>query len=421
MAKLYNEFDFIGELGIPRDENRFYEVKDNGKGWEGHRLNFGVKESQMNSVFVELYGGFNKDKNNTVYAFSKGNKENKGGKIEVDWDDRLKPEILDMAADFTKTIVDVETDFDVKSKYIEIGFRIKNLEYEGANTEEEKVELKSLKAEYEQLTQNRHEFLSPYDAIVFMSETLKDIDSNKFRIKGNIKLNEWKGKYYKKYEIKTIEIVPQDYTNQLKTTLNIFFDKDALDEGSFKDDQKIYINAYLQDYDSTTRKDGFYPQTFVINGSKLDMNNENHVKMLDVLKSQFKVKGRTFHNLQWVVNAYRGAEAVEISYDDLTAQQKLMIDTGLSKLSDYAPKGGMFGANLEEMRLVKPILSGSFDNGAIDTGMTEDDFMTLLVKSSADIKYEDLSPKKEDSPTKDVKNEEVGDDVIKETMDTLFG
>ena len=417
--KIYNEFDFIGELGLPRDDKRFHDVNDNGKGWEGHRLNFGVKESQLNSVFVEMYGGYRPNAKNTVYAFSKGNKENKGGRMEIDWADRLKPEVVDMVADFVKIIVDLETDFDKKSKYIELGYRIRNIEYDG--TEEERATLATLKQEYGELATNRYEFLSQYDAILFLSATLKEHEQHKFRVKGNVKLNEWKGKYYKKYEIQSIEIVPEDYSNQLKTTLDIFFDKHALDEASFKDDQKIFVNGYLKDYDSSTKKDGFYPQSFVINGSKLDMENENHVKMLDVLRTQFKTKGRNFHHLQWVVNAYRGAEKVEITNDDLTAEQKLLIDTGLAKVEDYAPKGGMFGTNIEEMRLVKPILKGQFDAGAVDTDLSEDDFMELLVKSTADVKLEDVIVKKEDSPTKEVKTEKVDEDVIMDTMDSLFG
>lgn len=417
--KIYNEFDFIGELGLPRDDSKFHDINDNGKGWEGHRLNFGVKESQLNSVFVEMYGGHRPKGTNVVNSFTKGNKENKGGKIEIPWADRLKPEVIDMVADFVKIVVDLETDFDKKSKYIELGYRIRNIEYDG--TAEEKETLPKLKEEYKELATNRYEFLSEYDAILFLSKALKENSSHKFRIKGNVKLNEWKGKYYKKYDIQSMEIVPNDYTNQLKTTLDIYFDKHALDEASFKEDQKIFVNGYLKDYNGATKKDGFYPQTFVINGSKLDMENENHVKMLDVLKAQFKVKGRNYHHLQWVVNAYRGAEKVEISNDDLTAEQKLLIDTGLAKVEDFAPKGGMFGTNIEEMRLVKPILKGQFDTGAVDTDLSEDDFMELLVKSTADVKLEDVIVKKEDSPTEDVKAEKVDEEVIKDTMDSLFG
>ena len=160
MSRLYNEFDFIGELAIPRDNNKFHEIKDNGKGWEGHRLSFGVQESKLNSAFVELYGGQRTQGKSVVYSFSKGTEEKKGSSIEVNWADRLKPETLDLVADFSKITIDLETDFDKKSKYIDIGYRIRNLEYEGTETDEDKKLLAEYKKEFNELATNRYEFIS---------------------------------------------------------------------------------------------------------------------------------------------------------------------------------------------------------------------------------------------------------------------
>lgn len=419
LVKAYNTFDFIGELGIPKTDDKFHEVKDNGKGWIGHRINFGIKESKMNSQFVELYGGYREGEANKVFAFSKGTKDQKGSKLEIAWDDRIKESTLEMVAGFSKIVIDLETDFEKKQEYQKLAYEIRNAEYEGVSTDADREQLNQNKAKFKELATNRHEFISEYDAVIFLAENLKGLTEHKFRVRGSVRLNEWKGKFYRKFNPETIEIVPSDYDNQLKANLSIFFQDGALDDSDFKEDKKIYVDGFLSDYDRSSKADRLFPQSFVINAEKLDMENKQHTDILEFLKSQFKTKSKNLHYLAWDVNMYSGAEAVELSVEDLTDSQKRMVNIGLAKLEDFAPKGGAFGPNVDELRLVKPLMKGIFNEGAVDLELKDDEVADLVVQSTADVSLEDVVKKEESSPT-DEPAEEPKDDINK-TMDNLFG
>jgi hypothetical protein len=102
MSRLYNTFEFIGNINIAKNKDKFHKVDKYDSGWEKHTLNFAVKESNTNSAFVELQGGYSKVKLNKVMTMGKGTENVKGTKLEIPWDDRLKDVTVDMVADFRK-------------------------------------------------------------------------------------------------------------------------------------------------------------------------------------------------------------------------------------------------------------------------------------------------------------------------------
>lgn len=54
MSRLYSSFEFLGNIHVPQDVNKFHDVNTSERGWGGHRLNF------------RIYGGFSKAKQNLV-------------------------------------------------------------------------------------------------------------------------------------------------------------------------------------------------------------------------------------------------------------------------------------------------------------------------------------------------------------------
>lgn len=377
MSRLYNTFEFVGNIHLPK-QDKFHEVNPSASGWEGHRLNFAVQESKTNSVYVEMYGGYSKSKENKVFTFSKGTENEKGSKLEIPWEDRKNPETLDMVADFKKIVIDYTTDPEVKEKIGKLGYEIRTLEYKDQLTDEEKVNLDKLKEEYAAVAINRNEFISEYDAVVYLAETLEDFKNHKFRLTGAVEYNEWKGKFHRKFKPSYIEIVPNDEKSKLHATMDIFFTKDAVDDKDFKEDKKVFIDGYVLDYNRNAKKDMFYPQQFVINAQKLDFENKQHVGRFEFLKNKFNVKGKGVYHLQWIVNIFRGSDRVEFTEKDLTASQKEAIEFGFNKLEDFAPKGGMLGETVYENRLVKPVLEevnehNDFREGAVESTYEVDD------------------------------------------------
>jgi hypothetical protein len=404
MSRLYNTFEFVGNLFIPKSKEKFHEEKTSDSGWEGHKLNFAIQESKTNSVFLEMYGGFSKVKQNKVFSFSKGTENNPGSKLEIPWDDRLNTETVDLVADFKKIVVDFTTDSEFKEKVNNLRYQIRTLEYQDELSTDDKEKLSKLKVELKELATDRYEFVHNYDAIVFLSTTLDTYKDHKFRVTGSVDYQEHKGRFFRKFNPELIEIVESDTPSKLRATMDIFFDKDALDDSDFKEEKKIYINGYVLSYDSKAKKDQFFPQQVVINAQKVDLGNESHVKRLEFLKNKFNVKGKGVYHLQWEVNIFRGADTIEFTFENLTPPQKEAVEFGYNKLEDFAPKGGLLGETTEENRLVKPILQeinkhNDFREGAVESSYTVEDltFVAATVNNQPSNEKKE-EPKKESKP-----------------------
>ena len=76
--------------------------------------------------------------------------------------------------------------------------------------------------------------------------------------------------------------------------------------------------------------------------------------------------------------------------DSLTEQQREQVELGISKMEDFKPRGNILGDREKELRLVKPILTGEFEEckTAADSGYTarefEDEIWTPAVDESVD-------------------------------------
>jgi hypothetical protein len=400
MSRLYNTFEFIGHVNIPKNKDKFHKVDKYDSGWEKHTLNFAVKESNTNSAFVEIQGGYSNVKPNKVMTFGKGTENVKGAKLEIPWADRLKPETVEMVADFKKTVVDFTSDLELKEKLNQLRYEIRMLEFKDELTPDEEEKLAALRTEHTETAVDRYEFIHPYDAIVCLSNKLEDYKAFKLRLTGSVIMSAWKGKYYRRFEPTLIEVVDSETPSQLKATMDIFFTKDTVDEKDFKKDKKVYIDGYVIDYDGQAKKDQFFPQQFVINAQKVDFENEMHVKRFEYLKNKFTVTNKKgVYHLQWLVNIFRGADKVEFTEKDLTPSQREAIEFGLNKLEDFAPKGGMLGDNVYENRLVKPLLvtvneHNDFTNGAVESDYTVDD-LDYVPAQREEKKEEKEEPKKE--------------------------
>ena len=290
-------------------------------------------------------------------------------------------------------------------------YKIRNLENKEDITKEDKDKLAEYKEEFNKQAINRHEFIYEYDAILFLAEQLPKYKDKKFRVTGDVEWNQWQGKYYRKFIPKIIEIVPDETKSQLRADINIFFNRDAIDDTLFKDEKKVIINGYVQSYVREEKGDRFFPQQFIINGSNLDFTNEDHKNRFKFIVDSFKVRGKEYYNLQYLTSIYRGAELLDFTYDDLTQKQKEAVDLGLSKIEDFAPRGGNFiGGNMDEIRILKPKLMGDFADGAISTGYTDADFIELIVKDTSDVTLEDI--KREDKTKETEKNNATSEETV---------
>lgn len=361
----YSKFVFIGNVGISKDKDKYYHTSLNGKEtWKSSRLNFLVKESDNNGVFVELFGGYQIDGKGKVFS-----KDVDNNNIEVPWKDREDPETLKMVADFKK-------------------FKV--------NLTEQK------------------EFIAEYDMIEYLKDVLPTITKPVVVI-GNIKKEHYKGKYNNKYIIQTIRFAKEDEKNKLSLSMDIFYSKDSLDSSSFKDDKVLKLAGYVSQYIDKQTGVKYMPQEFILSAKKLDFLNEKHMAKFDLLKKYLTVKGKTYVHIPWQVSVFRGADEVEWDESMLTKAQKEQIEFGLATADDFKPKNNVLGGNIYEYRLIKPLLTGDFTEGVMDTELKIDEFEENIFVPVE--KTEKFKEPKEDKKTE--QNFDV-DTIVQDEDDDLF-
>lgn len=408
--RFYSTFRFTGELQIPNDEKKLIQETVYDSGWTKRALKIGVKESKTNSQFVNMEGMI---PGSTSFELKKPHKDGGDKKIKFPFKDRNTSAVSDSVADFAKIVVDLETDFEKKKDRISLQMKVRNITQKDTITEEDKIKLGEYRKELEEKSDNVHKFVCEVDAVDFLKENIEVLKAHKVRISGNFSRTTSKGKYYTSYQPSMIELVPSETKNELKVSTDIYFDKDSIDETDFKEDKKIYVNGYIKGYDSKTQSEKYYPQQFVIDASKLDMENPKHVGRLDFIRSTFKVKGKNVFHIPVEFNTYNGSQQVEFTIDMLEERHRTQVELGLKTLEDYKPKGGfILGGKVSEFRFAK-LLDADYPDGAEDTEINTSEFEDMIATSSAEtVSVEEVKSKETD----EVKEESTEYDDI----DALF-
>jgi len=320
----YSKFVFIGNIGIAKDKEKFHSTFLNAKEtWVSSRINFMVKESDHNGVFVELFGGYQADSKGRIFSMDLDN-----NKIEVPWALRDDTETLKMVADFKKFKSDLG---------------------------------------------EQKEFITEYQMIEHLKDVLPTI-TDRVVVTGSVKKEYYKGKYNDKYIIQTIRIAKEDEKNKLSVSMDIFYSKDSLDSSDFKDEKVLRLTGYVSQYIDKDVKTKYMPQQFILSAKKLDFENEKHVAKYDFLKKYITVKGKTYVHIPWQMSIFRGADEVEWDESMLTKDQKEAVAFGLSTVDNFKPRSNALGDNIFEYRLIKPLLTGIFSEGVMDTEMKIDEF-----------------------------------------------
>ena len=147
------------------------------------------------------------------------------------------------------------------------------------------------------------------------------------------------------------------------------FGEDSIDELSKDELGKIFIKGWHREYLNTqTRKGNFYVPVTVVIPTK-DADN----KALEVLKKPFVVIGENLYEYPIVVNMVNGSERTTITYDDLSDDEKEMVDYGFISLQECIREHGgtVYGERVREFRYLKP--GRGFGKGVVETRLTVDE------------------------------------------------
>ncbi|MBM7836476.1 hypothetical protein [Clostridium sardiniense] len=367
MAKVYNAFEFVGGVEIRKDTEKFksYEKQEFESGWVKEKLMINVKTGDS-SMLVEVSDMYSSKPGHVLKKKAKGTKNEdgsftKGGDIQIPWKDRNTIAALENVANWQKYILDFSNNkerYDLRNiiekiEENDISDEDKALLIERYNTND----VNQLKEKLKEMEAMKHEFLSRIDLIKKIQEEIPKHPGMRFKITGNINFSQSPkdNRVYRSFEVNRIEKALDSDKVGLKGNLDIFFNDMSLDEESFEETKKYIITGYVKTYDGQLQQDIYVPQTFIMDTSKLDLNNPKHKARVNILINPFKdCDEDLIYELQYVVKFARGSEKKEIQMEDLTQTQRDYIEAGLESFEEIKKKlgGNTFGDKVDETRLI---------------------------------------------------------------------
>lgn len=332
---VYARFNFCGKVSVSRKAPLV--KRETLKTKEKISINFGIKAG-TNMGYVRLEGF----KNDTIKTMDVDKKS-----IEVDWADRFDEDVVKNVSSIKKFTVNLG---------------------------------------------ERKEFISEWDMIEYLESALAGYEDD-IVVTGTFTFRPGTGKYsdqiYREFQIQNVYMPSEKDVPHLTMNLDLYYDKDSMDKSSLKDDGKIFMHCYTPMYSKADAARKMFPIDTVFNTAVFDMSKPKHKAIYDYKMRYLETKSRNPVHMNWQIAVVNGAEEVEFNEDSLSEQQKEQIELGISKLEDFR-RGPIFGQRVNELRLVKPILTGEFEEckTAADSGYTarefEDEIWTPAVDESVD-------------------------------------
>lgn len=337
-----NQFTFYGKIVPMRETEKFKPVdrKNFSSGWTNTTCKFNVL-SDTNRIMVTTQGGkWVDDSRNSI--ITTGQKPEDGGKREtvtIPWDKRFDKEWIDKVAGFRHYIVDLE-DKDARKK---LNALVKAFE-DGSVTDEMIEEsgyntLEDAKEALDKANKRRHVFISAYDFSEYMTKVVASdkIKDKIFRISGNQEISYNNGRFYTNYMVNRVELA-SDAETSTNMVVDFYFADDCVSEN----EDVSYLNGWSSYYDSSLKKNGFFPISIAI-------RNEKDLKLI---KKKFVVGESEVANVGLSVNVIDGADRVEITMGDLDSDTIEEIEAGWMTFEEVvrAMGGNKIGERITELR-----------------------------------------------------------------------
>lgn len=361
---VYSRFNFCGKISVSRKAPMV--KRDTLKTSEKISINFGIKAG-TNMGYVTL-SGFKNDEIKT--------RDVDGNNIDIAWDDRLDEDIIKMVAGTKKFTVNLG---------------------------------------------ERKEFITEWDMIEYLESALAGYEDD-IVVTGNFNLRPGSGKYkdqvYREYQIQNVFMPGEKDTPHLTMNLDLYYDKDSMDKSDLKTDGKITMRCYTPMWSKADAARKMFKIDTVFNTAVFDMDKPKHKAIHDYKMRYLETKSRNPVHMNWQLAVVNGAEEVEFSEASLTDAQKEQIELGISKLEDFKPRGQIFGDRVNELRLVKPLLTGEFERckTAAESEYTAREFENEIYVPVSDERVEDMVS---DSSKAKAKAAPVVEEVD-EDIDTMF-
>lgn len=337
-----NQFVFYGKIIQAKETTSFHPIdrKNFSSGWTNTTCKFNVL-SGTNRIMVTVQGGkWVDDSRNSI--ITTGQKPEGGGKREtvtIPWEKRFEKSEIDKVAAFRHYVVDLE-DKDARKKlnalvkaFEDGSVTDKMIEKSGYDT------LDDAKEALDKANKRRHVFISAYDFSEYMTKVVASdkIKDKIFRISGNQEISYNNGRFYTNYMVNRVELA-SDAETSTNMVVDFYFADDCVSEN----EDVSYLNGWSSYYDSSLKKNGFFPISIAI-------RNEKDLKLI---KKKFVVGESEVANVGLSVNVIDGADRVEITMDDLDDETKEEIEAGWMTFEEVvrAMGGNKIGERITELR-----------------------------------------------------------------------
>ena len=265
-------------------------------------------------------------------------------KFDVDWDCRFDEDVIENVANYRKIFVNTTTD-----------------------------------------RETRKVFISEYDAIEYIVSNIELFNNKKVVVSGRVEKNEYNGKLTDRFVFSSLYIADESARETFRATTPYFFTKEDIDASEWKDSKRIYIDGCISTYIGSEKKNMYVKHQVIFDASKIDYNNDEHVKIKDFNLAQLKleevdgaIKNNLSSNKVYAISMelgyINGAEKVEFDINTLTENQRMSIELGIKTVDDFRPRGEVFGDRVKEYRIVGYNLRGDSADGVYEADDTVDEF-----------------------------------------------
>lgn len=345
-----NTFRFVGKIKKVEDkkDKKFIETLTFEKsGWELTRIKFRLNTEDAGE-WLEISGGkFKDDSKNTVYTqFVKEGSTNKRDveNAQVKWAERFDPAVVEKVPDFRKYTIDLASD-KIREALIK----------EGKNEEASA------------LAEKKYVYISTYDFAKKFEELLTSgaFGEENYVITGTIEYSysPTKDTYYRNFVPTNIYKASADEAVGCFGKLDFYYNKETV-VGEATESGDIPLTGNIQFYDKMSKK-YYFAETVLLIRNEMQ-NKDGLVKMFQKMgdaDAETLVIGLN-------VKFFSGSPKTEINVDELSDDQKQLIEWGVKTMEDIiADMGGQaYGDKVSVIYVEK--LSRGYANGPQKTDIT---------------------------------------------------
>ena len=347
-------------------------------------------KTKEGEISANVMGGYNPEKDNVIYAFTKGNKDNKGQSITVSWEDRFDEEIIETVADMKLFKAGVSKKEDGSIEYVK--------------------------------------FLHPYDFINHLEQHM--VDGEVYVVRGELQYQEYNGELKVNKNITSVtlakeEIANDPETHEAKFSTTILTDSNFLGRPD-KETMTVPVDAYVVDFFNEYNKQEIVR---MVNGKqkkgltmpvpmsfdfKIAKDMETTKKLLKYLKP--KRGAVTEIVMEGIFSKSQGElKGEELTINDLDDDIKFMVEIGAYTLEEALGKiNFVYGEKTpEKMLLTRPAIKkieGKDGSSTLTVNYTPDKYNEedLVIENILEVNNAKFKANEEDE--EDIFNEEETED-----------